>query len=104
MFDLVDEFWSGMGSALLLIGLLRLIRIVKYKNDNEYRERIDIEKNDERYKYLSLKAWGWAGYLFVIIAAFSTIILKIVNKEEFMIMASGSVCLIIILYWVSFII
>lgn len=100
----VDEFWSGMGTALLIIGIIFLIRMIKYKTNEEYRENFDTEINDERNKYLSSKAWAWAGYLFVMISATATIILKLVQKEELMMMASGSVCLIMVLYWISYMI
>lgn len=100
----VDEFWSGMGTALLIIGIIFLIRMIKYKTNEEYRENFDTEINDERNKYLSSKAWAWAGYLFVMISATATIILKLVQKEELMMMASGSVCLIMVLYWIFYMI
>ena len=103
MFELVDEFWSGMGTSLLIIGIIFLIRNIKYKTNEEYREKIDIESNDERNKYISLKAWAWAGYLFVMLGAVGAIVFKLMGKEELMMMASFSVCLIMVFYWISYI-
>ena len=103
MFELVDEFWSGMGTSLLIIGIIFLIRNIKYKTNEEYREKIDIESNDERNKYISLKAWAWAGYLFVMLGAVGVIVFKLMGKEELMMMASFSVCLIMVFYWISYI-
>lgn len=100
----VDEFWSGMGTAMLAVGVAFLIRQIKYKTNEEYREKYDVERSDERNRYLSGKAWAWAGYLFVMIAAVATIMLKLAGREELMLMASGSVCLIVLLYWVSYVI
>ena len=102
MFELVDEFWSGMGTSLLIIGIIFLIRNIKYKTNEEYREKIDIESNDERNKYISLKAWAWAGYLFVMIGAVGVIVFKLIGKEDLMMMASLSVCLIMVFYWISY--
>ena len=102
MFELVDEFWSGMGTSLLIIGIIFLIRNIKYKTNEEYREKIDIESNDERNKYISLKAWAWAGYLFVMLGAVGAIVFKLIGKEELMMMASLSVCLIMVFYWISY--
>ena len=102
MFELVDEFWSGMGTSLLIIGIIFLIRNIKYKTNEEYREKIDIESNDERNKYISLKAWAWAGYLFVMLGAVGTIVFKLIGKEDLMMMASLSVCLIMVFYWISY--
>ena len=100
----IDEFWSGMGIALIIVGSLFLLRNIKYHTNENYREEIDTQNNDERNRYLSLKAWSWAGYLFVIIAAVGTIVFKLVGKEELMMLASGSVCIVIFLYWISYMI
>ena len=102
--NLIDEFWSGMGVSLIVVGALFLLRNIKYQTNEKYREEIDVQNSDERNKFLSLKAWSWSGYLFVIIAAVGTIIFKFVGKEELMILSSGAVCLIVFLYWISYII
>lgn len=102
--NLIDEFWSGMGMALIVVGALFLLRNIKYQTNEKYREEIDVQNSDERNKFLSLKAWSWSGYLFVIIAAVGTIIFKFVGKEELMMLSSGAVCLIVFLYWISYII
>lgn len=102
--NLVDEFWSGMGSALLVVGIVMLIRQIRYKTNQTYREKVDVEVNDERNKFLSMKAWAWAGYCFVIIAAVATIVLQIVGQDELVSMAAGNVCLIMVLYWLSYMI
>ena len=101
---LLDEFWSGMGVALIVVGGLLLLRQIKYKTNESYRESVDVEVNDERNKYLSMKAWSWAGYLFVMIAAVGAVVLKIVGQDELVFFASGSVCLIMILYWLSYVV
>ena len=100
--QVVDEFWSGMGTALLLVGVLFLLRNIRYRRNETYRETVDVEVNDERNKYLSMKAWSWTGYLFVLIAAAGAIVLKLLGREDYMFFASGSVCLMLILYWVSY--
>lgn len=98
----VDEFWSGMGTSLLLIGIVFFIRAIKYNKNDEYRERVDVEINDERNKYLKLKSWAWAGYLFVISGGIGTIVFKLSGREDLMMMASGSICYMLILFWISY--
>ena len=101
---LVDEFWSGMGTALIVVGALFLIRQIRYKTNETYRESVDVEINDERNKYIRMKAWSWAGYLFVLISAVGAIVLKLLGHQELVYMASGSVCLIVVLYWLSYVV
>ena len=103
-FEIVDEFWSGMGSALLVIGAIRLIRRYRLNKNDAYREKIEIEEKDERNHFIRNKAWAWAGYLFVMTMAVATIVLKIVGQETLMMAASGSVCFMLTLFWVSYLI
>ncbi len=100
----IDEFWSGMGIALIIVGSLFLLRNIKYQTNEKYREEIDTQNTDERNKFIAMKAWSWAGYLFVIIAAVGTIVFRLIGKEELMMLASGSVCIVIFLYWISYMI
>lgn len=101
---IVEEFWTGMGTALLIVGGLLLIRQIRYRTNAEYKEKQDIEMSDERNRYIAMKAWSWAGYLFVLLAAVGTIVMKIMGQETIMMVLSGSVCAVLIFYWVSYMI
>ena len=101
---LLDEFWSGMGSALVVIGALRLLRAHRLNKNDEYREQMETFQTDERLHFLRASAWSWAGYLFVIIGGISVIVLKLLGRELLSLAASGAVCLMLVLYWVSFLI
>ena len=94
--EIIDNFWSGMGGGLMGVGLLQTVRNIRYRKDAEYREKTDTENNDERNKFIANKAWAWAGYLFVIIAAAASIVLKIVGLDEYVYFACGCVCSIVI--------
>lgn len=103
-FGLIDEYWSGMGTALVFVGFIMLVRQHRYKTNEEYKEKVDLDASDERNQYLRMKAWSWTGYLFVLISAFSSIILKIIGMDVYAIISGFAVCLLITLYWVSYII
>ena len=98
----VDEFWNGMGSGLFIVGLIQVIKQLRYRNNEEYREQVDIALDDERYKYIANKSWAWAGYLYVMIAAVGSIVLKICGQDELCTLASSSLALLVGLYWVSY--
>lgn len=98
----VDEFWSGMGTSLLVVGVIQMIRIYRFQKNEAYREKIEIETNDERNRFLRNKAWAWAGYLFVMIMAVACIIFRIVGEDMLSTAASGSICLMLVLFWISF--
>ena len=101
---IVDEYWGGMGTALVIVGSLMLVRQIKYKTNTSYKEEVDVQVNDERYKYLRVKAWSWAGYIFVIIASIASIALRALDFRELSMFASACVCLIILSYWISYMI
>ena len=100
----VDEYWSGMGGGFLAVGVLQLIRFWRLHNNLEYKERMEIEVSDERNHFIRNKAWAWAGYLFVLIAAVCTIGFQFAGQELLSTAAGTAVCLIITLYWISFMI
>ena len=99
---IVDSFWSGMGAGLIGVGIVFLIRQIRYSTTPEYKERFDIEAKDERNRFLAMKAWSWAGYMYVMIAAVGSIVFKLLDREDLMMFCSMSVCLIVLLYWVSY--
>lgn len=103
-FTAIDSYWSGLGTALIVVGALQMIRIVRYQTNAKYKEETDIAVQDERNRFLGMKAWSWAGYLYVIIAAVASIVFKLLGNDTLMFAASGSVCLILILYWISYLI
>ena len=104
MLEVVDSFWSGMGGALIAVGVVRMIHILRYHNDESYRENMEIETKDERNQFIRNKAWAWAGYLFVLIAAISTIVLKLLGQDLLSIAAGFVVCVLMLLYWVCYLV
>lgn len=99
---IVDEFWSGMGTALLLIGILRLIRMHRFQKDETYREQVEIATTDERNQFIRSRAWAWTGYLFILITGSSVLILKLMGQDLLSQAASWAVCLMLLLYWSTY--
>lgn len=96
--------YSGMGGALLAIGVLQVIRNLKYRTNPEYREKIDTEVNDERNRYLHMKSWSWAGYMTVIIEGIGVVVFTIMRQQLILQVLSWSVCILVFAYWVSYMI
>ena len=101
---IIDEYWSGMGTALVIVGVLMLARQIRYRTNETYKENIDVEVNDERNQYIRIKAWAWAGYFFVMAGAFCSIVFKILKLDDLSVFAGSCVCLIMVLYWFSYLI
>lgn len=97
-----DEFWSGMGGALIGVGTMRLVQTVRYQNNEAYRENVNTERSDERNKFLQMKSWQMAAGWFTMIAAIGTFIFKFAGREDLMMLCSGGICLMVTLYWVIY--
>ena len=98
----VDEFWNGMGFALAIVGALQLLRYHRFNKNKAYREKMEIEVNDERNHFIRNKAWAWSGYLFIIICGVGTIVFKIIGNETMSMASATAVCLMLVLYWISY--
>ena len=96
-----DEYWGAMGIALIGVGIVRLLQHIRYRSDEKYREKVDVANNDERNRYLSLKAWAWAGYGFVLLGGLGTIVFRLLDREDLSVFCATSVCVLMILYWIS---
>ena len=100
----VDEYWNGMGMGLAVVGAINLLRIYRLNKNDVYREKMELEASDERNHFIRYKAFAWAGYYFVLIAAVCTIVFKIIGQELLSQAAAYAVCLMLILYWISYMI
>ena len=100
--EVVDEFWSGMGGALIGVGAMRLVQIVRYEKNSEYRENVNTQRNDERNQFLHMKAWQLTAGWFTMIAAIGTFIFKFAGREDLMMLCSGGICLMVTLYWICY--
>lgn len=99
-----DSVYSGMAGALMAIGILQIVRIVRYRKDEKYRETIDTEIKDERNVFLRMKSWAWTGYIVVLVEAIGSVIAMVLGQETIQLMLAYSVCLIIFVYWLVYII
>ena len=100
----LDSFWSGMGAALIAVGVIRTVQFVRFRKSEAYREKMEIEATDERNRFIRNKAWAWAGYLFVLIAAVSAIVFYLLGQDILSVAAGSAVCILVLLYWISYLI
>ena len=101
---IIDEYWSGLGTAFIFVGIIMLVRLYRYKTNEAYKEMVDIEVKDERNSYLRVKAWASAGYFFVIIGAAASVICRILGYDGYSILCGCAVCLIMVLYWICYLV
>ena len=98
------SMYSAMGGALIAIGALQTIRNLRYRRDAEYRKKIDTEVNDERNRFLSMKSWSWTGYIVVLVEVIGVVAAMIAGQQTLQQILSYSVCLIVVVYWITYLI
>ena len=99
-----DSFWSGMGGGMIGVGIAQLIRFRRAEKDQQYREEQEIKASDERNLFIQCKAWQWAVTLYIIISGVAVVVLKILGQEQLSMAASFSICGLVLLYWVCWLV
>ena len=67
--DVLDSsIYAGMGGGLIAVGALQIVRNLRYRKNEQYREKIDTEVRDERNQFIRNKSWAWTGYILIIIS------------------------------------
>jgi len=95
---------SGLGGGLIGVGLMQLIKNIKYNANKAYKEKIDTELQDERNNYLRMKAWSWAGYIYVLSSALVSLVLFFTDLSEYGHIISYNMCAVLVLYLASYVI
>lgn len=62
----ITSFWGGMGIGIVVVSAIRLVQIVRFKNNVEYAKKLTVN-NDERNHFLATKALSSAFYYLILI-------------------------------------
>lgn len=100
--NILTDFYTGFGGGFLAVGILQLIRDIRYRTNSDYKEAVDIANNDERNHFLRMKAWSYAGYFTILICAGTVIVCMILGQTLYMKLFSYIICGITLLYWISY--
>ena len=99
-----NYFLSGFGSCLLVMGLVRILRHIRLLRSDKAVKRQETVETDERNIMLAEKARSWAFAAYIIITGTAVIVLSLASVHEIAQYLSYSVCLLIVLYWICWII
>lgn len=67
MSDYISGFYTGVGSGLIVAGIITIIRNVRILKDEKLLKEKEIYENDERNKMIGLKTWSYTGYAMFIL-------------------------------------
>ena len=99
-----NYFFSSFGSALMIMGILRIIRHRKIMRDGQSIRKQERTESDERIRMIAERARSWVFSLSVTGAGILVIVLSILGHHDAALPFAWYVCGMCILYWICFII
>ena len=97
-----NYFFSSFGFALVIMGILRIIRHRKtMRNDQSIRKQ-ELAESDERTRMIAERARSWAFSLSITGAGIVVIVLSLLGQHEEALPFAWYVCGMVILYWISY--
>ena len=97
-----NYFFSSFGFALVIMGILRIIRHRKtMRNDQSIRKQ-ELAKSDERNRMISERARSWVFSLSVTGAGLLVIVLNILGHHDAALPFAWYVCGMVVLYWICY--
>lgn len=98
----IASFWGGMGIGIVVVSAIRLVQIVRFKNNAEYAKKLTVNNNDERNHFLATKARSAAFYYSILIEAVAIIIIYIIDIPEVAEVIGMVICGQLIIYYVYY--
>lgn len=97
-----NNFLSSFGFALTIIGIAQIRNYLMITKNEETMKKRQIAETDERNISIANKAKSVSFIIYVILACVSVIVLEILNKTQLAMILSGTVCVLISIYWISY--
>ncbi len=97
-----NDFLSSFGFALIVIGVAKTRRYILITKNEDTIIKRQIAETDERNISIANKAKSISFIIYVILASVSVIVLELFNKNELALILSGTVCALVLIYWVSY--
>ena len=74
-----DSFWNSFGIGIIFCSIINIYKILKYKNNEDYAKKLNIQINDERNKFLSEKSKSIAFYIYILTMGVGVFVSRILN-------------------------
>lgn len=97
-----NEFLSGFGFAVALIGVVRLRNYLIITKSEERVKAQEIAEKDERNIAIADKAKSFSFMLYILVACIGVIVLHLLGKTQIALILSSSVCTLVVIYWIAY--
>ena len=97
-----NDFVSSYGFALTIIGIVRIRNYFMITKNEETITKRQIAETDERNISIANKAKSVSFMIYVLLACVSVIVLELLNKTQLAMVLSGTVWVLVLIYWISY--
>ena len=95
-----NYFFSAFGFALMVMGILRLLRYRKVTASEQTMRKQELTESDERFRMMAERARSWAFSLSIMAAGILVIVLNLLGYQEEALPFAWFVCGMVVLYWI----
>ena len=97
-----NYFFFSFGFALVIMGILRILRHLKTMRDDQSLRKQELAESDERIRMIAERARSWVFSLSVTGAGILVIVLNILGHHDAALPFAWYVCGMVVLYWICF--
>ncbi len=97
-----NSFLSSFGFALIVVGIAKVRNYFLITKNDETIKKQQIVENDERNISIANKAKSISFIIYIILVCVSVVVLNILNQIELAAILSASVCVLVVIYWISY--
>lgn len=97
-----NEFFSSFGFALIVIGIVRVRSYFIITKSEDNLKKQQIRESDERNVSISTKAKSFSFTLYIILSGIVVIVLQCLKETQHATIIGGTVCALILIYWISY--
>ena len=97
-----NSFFTAFGFALVIMGILRIIRHRKIMRDDQSLRKQELAESDDRLRMIAERARSWVFSLSVTGAGLLVIILNILGHHDAALPFAWYVCGMVVLYWICY--
>lgn len=106
VFNIVEtnnsNFLTSWGFALFVIGVVRVRNHLIITKSEERIKKQEIRETDERNIAIANKAKSVSFMVYVFLCCIAVIVLELLQMSEWTSILSGSVCVMLVIYWISY--
>ncbi len=102
VFGTENNFSSSFGFALAVVGIAQIKKYYLITRNEETLKKREIAESDERNISIANRAKSLSFMIYLMLACIAIIVLNFLELSLLATVISGTVCILILIYWISY--